>query len=309
MTNTTYGEFQVANEYLDDPTQLETVFQRDGYLFFRGVIDVSEILQVKHDLIQLFQAQGVVKTGESEPIWTGAELDKVDDVALYSSTSYAALSEGAAKRLAEKVFGVPAFMFGNPNLRYTLPDHSMYVTPAHQDFFFIQGTSFFRTLWIPLMDIDDEVGGLAVAAGSHKGGLREHAEQEGVYSYVFKGRRQKGVKLEDIHDPWLTTDYHAGDVLIFHNLTLHWGLPNHSNRIRLSMDTRAQPAAAPRTLQIEKSILELREYRREVQRIATEEGADEAFFEVVLIEMMKRGLKPERASIKTVMSQLDRQTT
>jgi len=52
MTNTTYGEFQVANEYLDDPTQLETVFQRDGYLFFRGVIDVSEILQVKHDLIQ-----------------------------------------------------------------------------------------------------------------------------------------------------------------------------------------------------------------------------------------------------------------
>ncbi len=276
MTNTTYGEVQVANEYLDDPTQLETVFQRDGYLFFRGVIDVSEILQVKHDLIQLFQAQGVVKTGEAEPIWTGAELDKVDDV---------------------------------PNLRYTLPDHSMYVTPAHQDFFFIQGTSFFRTLWIPLMDIDDEVGGLAVAAGSHKGGLREHAEQEGVYSYVFKGRRQKGVKLEDIHNPWLTTDYHAGDVLIFHNLTLHWGLPNHSNRIRLSMDTRAQPAAAPRTLQIEKSILELREYRREVQRIATEEGADEAFFEVVLIEMMKRGLKPERDSIKTVMSQLDRQTT
>jgi len=306
MTSNSFGKFRVANEFLDDSVRLESIFQDEGYLFFRGVLDVAEVLQVKNDLIRCLQNQGVVKPGVSEPIWTGADMDQIDDVALYSLTSYEALSEGSAKRLADKVFGEPAFMFRNPNLRYTLPDQAMYVTPAHQDFFFIRGTTTFRTLWIPLMDIDERVGGLALSAGSHKHGLRDHVEPAGVYSYVFKGRQQKGVRLEDIHDPWLTSDYHPGDVLVFHNLTLHWGLPNHSDRIRLSSDTRAQPANAPRTFQIEKTILELRQYRKDVQRVATQEGASEALFEAVLIEMMKRGLAAEPEPVRAVMAELNR---
>ena len=57
------------------------------------------------------------------------------------------------------------------------------------------------------------MSGLAVAEGSHKGGLREHVEQD-VYSYVLKGRKQKGLELEDIAEPWLTGAYRPGDVLI-----------------------------------------------------------------------------------------------
>ena len=105
----------------------------------------------------------------------------------------------------------------------------------------------------------------------------------------FQGRRQRGVRLEDIHDPWLSTDYHPGDLLVFHNLTLHRACRTAPTRIRLSIDTRAQPARAPCTFQMEKSILELRQYRTDVERIATEEGASEAVFEAVMIEMMKRG--------------------
>src|SRR5262249_12683392 len=229
-----------------------------------------------------------------EPVWTGVGLDRIDDVALYSLSSYQELSEGTAKDLAEKVFGESAFMFKNPNIRYSLPDHANYVTPAHQDYFFIRGTTTFCTLWIPVMDLDETMGGLVVAAGSHKLGLRDHAEQQDVYSYVFKGRRQKGVALADVGEPWLTADYHPGDALLFHNLTLHWALPNRSNRIRLSIDTRAQPASAPRTFQLERTILELRQYRKDVQRIAKEIGASEAVFEAVLIEMMEAGAPAER---------------
>ena len=307
MTNQRSGRFRIANDDLDRPERLEAIFQDEGYLFFRGVLDLDTVLAVKRDLMRVLQAQGVVKPGETEPIWTGAGMDQIDDVALYSLASYEALSEGPARLLAGKVFGEPAFMFKNPNIRYTLPDHSMYVTPAHQDFFFIRGTTSFRTMWIPLMEIDATVGGLALAPGSHKGGLREHAEQEGIYSYVFKGRKQRGVPLEDIERDWLTCDYRPGDALVFHNLTLHWGLPNRSNRVRLSLDTRAQPASAPRTFQIEKSILELRQYRKDVQRIVAEEGVSEAVFEAVMIEMMKRGLPAERRPVKAVIAELERQ--
>ena len=70
-------------------------------------------------------------------------------------------------------------------------------SPPHQDHFYIRHTPDFRTMWIPLMDIDRTVGGLAVAEDSHKRGLQEHTELD-VYSYVLKGRRQKGVAQENI---------------------------------------------------------------------------------------------------------------
>jgi 1-deoxypentalenic acid 11beta-hydroxylase len=306
MPSQSVGSFPVANDLLASAEKLKARLADDGYLFFRGVLDAGEVLAAKHDLIRALAKQGVVKPDTVEPIWTGAGLDQIDDVALYSLSSYEALSEGSAKRLAEKVFGEPAFMFKNPNIRYSLPDHASYVTPAHQDRFFIRGTTSFCTLWIPLMDLDESMGGLVVAAGSHKRGLRDHVEREDVYSYVFKGRRQKGVSLAEIDEPRLTADYHPGDALLFHNLTLHWALPNRSDRIRLSIDTRAQPASAPRTFQLERTILELRQYRKDVQRIAKEAGASEAVFEAVLIEMMQRGAPVERQLVEAVISELAR---
>src|SRR5947209_7821193 len=197
----------------------------------------------------------------------------------------------------ERVFGQPIFMFKGTNIRYALPHDRLHVTPPHQDHFFIRGNSEFRTLWVPLMEIGRTVGGLAIAEGSHKRGLREHQEQENVYSYQMKGRKQVGVALAHIGEPWLTTDYWPGDVLVFHSLMLHWALPNCSDRVRLSLDARCQPKTTPRTWQAEKTIPELRQYRQDLKRIATEEGASEELFETVVIEMMKRGLDAEREGV------------
>ena len=44
---------------------------------------------------------------------------------------------------------------------------------------------------------------------------------------------------------WLTTDFKAGDALIFSMFTVHTSLDNHSNTIRLSSDTRYQLASEP----------------------------------------------------------------
>jgi hypothetical protein len=44
---------------------------------------------------------------------------------------------------------------------------------------------------------------------------------------------------------WLTTDYEAGDLLTFTMYTVHAGLDNQTNRIRLSSDSRYQPASRP----------------------------------------------------------------
>ncbi|HUE14272.1 MAG TPA: phytanoyl-CoA dioxygenase family protein [Planctomycetaceae bacterium] len=305
MASCPLGVFNAANESLHDFDVLDSQFREDGYLFFRQVLDVAQVLEVKRDFVRVLQQQGIVRAGTSEPIWTGAGLGAIDDNALYGLGSYVELIESQGmQQLMERVFGQPIFMFRGTNIRYSLPHDGLHMTPPHQDHFFIRANSEFRTVWVPLMEIGKDVGGLALAVGSHKRGLREHREQENVYSYQMRGRKQSGVALEHIGEPWLTTDYRAGDVLVFHSLMLHWALPNRSERVRLSLDARCQPKRTPRTWQAEKTIPELRRYRNDVKRIATEERASEELFEAVVIEMMRRGLDAERGPVQAVMDDL-----
>jgi 1-deoxypentalenic acid 11beta-hydroxylase len=296
------GPLTIANEFLRDFSQFNARFHDDGYLFFRNVLDAAQVGRVKTDLLGVLQAQGIAKAGQSEPVWTGAPLEEIDDSALYGLSSYNDLIESdGMRRLMEQVFGGPVFLFKGTNIRYALPNDCTYLTPPHQDHFFIRANSEFRTLWVPLMDIDSDVGGLALAVGSHRQGLREHREQKGVLSYQMKGRTQRGVALDAISEPWCTSDYRPGDLLVFHSLMLHRALPNVSNRIRLSLDARCQPATTPTTWQAEQTILEQRHYRQEVRRIAFEAGATDEQFEAVIIEMMKRGCQPERAQVKALI--------
>jgi len=259
-------------------------------------------MQVKSDFLGVLQAQGIAEAGLSEPVWTGAPLEQIDDTALYGLNSYNELIESAGmRRLMEQVFGEPVFLFKGTNIRYALPHDAAYLTPPHQDHFFIRANDDFRTLWVPLMEIDGEVGGLAVAAGSHRQGLREHREQPGVLSYQMKGRTQRGVALDEISEPWCTVNYRPGDLLVFHSLMVHRALPNVSSRVRLSLDARCQPATTPTTWQAERTIAEQRQFRQDVRRMALEEGATEEQFEAAIIDMMKRGCAPERALVKAAL--------
>jgi 1-deoxypentalenic acid 11beta-hydroxylase len=302
-TSTSLRSFREANEYLGDVDRLNALFNEDGYLFFRNVLEGAE--DVKRDFIHVLQQQGAVLPGASEPMWTGLDNDHIDDTGLYEAPALSKLLTSAHNvELIQRILGEPVFIFRSPSIRYALPNDLAYVTPPHQDYFFIRFNDSFRTLWIPLMDIDEKVGGLVLAGGIHKRGLLEHKEQENAYSYIFKGRKQKGLTLEDLPRPWLTADYHAGDLLMFHNLMVHWALPNRSDRIRLSVDVRCQPADAPRTWQAEKSILEARRFREAAKRIATEEGASEEIFEALIIELMSRDLEPERPTIRSLISEL-----
>ena len=44
---------------------------------------------------------------------------------------------------------------------------------------------------------------------------------------------------------WLSTNYQAGDVLLFTLYTMHAGMDNQTNRLRISTDTRYQLASEP----------------------------------------------------------------
>jgi hypothetical protein len=262
-------------------------------------LDSGQVGRVKRDFVQVLQEQGVVQSGCIEPVWTGLGLERIDDNALYALKSYSELLESRTTMdLIERLFEGPVFQYRNTDIRFAIPNDERHLTPPHQDHFFIRQTD----QWIPLMSIGQDAGPLAIAKRSHRMGLLDHVEHDTAYSYIFRGRKQRGVPIDRVIGPWLTTHYAPGDLLLFHSLSVHRALPNRSDRIRLSLDSRFQSLAIPRTWQSEQTIPELREYRKEVQRLASGAGATEPAFEALLIEMMKRGLDAEPGNVRALMA-------
>jgi 1-deoxypentalenic acid 11beta-hydroxylase len=299
------ARFTRSNDLLDDHQSLNRRYEEDGYLFFGDALDTQAVARVRDDLMGVLAAQGVVQSGASEPVATGAGVEAVDDKAMYAVPSYRELCESDELReLLRRVFGEEVFVYRGTNIRYALPGDDLHVTPPHQDHFFVGPNDDFRTVWIPLMPIDESVGGLAVARGSHRAGLRQHVEREDAESYVFIGRKQKGVPLEAVEEQWLTADYEPGQVLVFHSHAVHRALPNRSDLVRLSLDARCQPARTPTTFQARSTMLELRRFRSDVHAASLQAGLSEALFELVVAEMMKRGLPAEREAVERVARDL-----
>ena len=110
-------------------------------------------------------------------------------------------------------------------------------TPPHQDHVGMQGALATYTAWIAVENCDADSGAIAVAAGSHLGGVRPY--------HLVPGGRVFSCDASDLADSWRSTDFAPGDVVIFHSLAVHAALPNRSARLRRSLDCRYQRAHEP----------------------------------------------------------------
>ena len=81
-----------------------------------------------------------------------------------------------------------------------------------------------------------QVGPLQIAAGTHTGDVYDFDIAAGA----------GGIEITDPFDGrWVSGPFVQGDVLIFHSLVVHKGVPNRSDRLRMSMDVRYQLASDP----------------------------------------------------------------
>ena len=129
-------------------------------------------------------------------------------------------------------------MFPHPRvlMRNIFPQRDEFTTKAHQDFPNVQGTEEVYTAWMPLIDCPMDVGPLQVAAGSHR---------MGVFDFDI-GFGAGGIEITDpLEGRWVSGPFAAGDVLIFHSMAVHKGVPNRSDKLRMSMDVRYQLVSEP----------------------------------------------------------------
>jgi hypothetical protein len=227
--------FEVCNDLLDDHPALTAFYEDQGYIFLRGVLNLDSVAKARDEMLAVAARHGLVREGDPSACWTGVPLPQ----SMEESPEFAGISKRLIEHpdnlaLMEKILGEPACMV--PNVQYRIYPPNGPVTLVHQDGFYSPGIQDYKPVWVPLVPCPEEVGGLTVAIGQNKRGYFHNLAKPAPF------RIPQGVIDEN---SWATIDYRPGDVLIVHPYSPHAGLPNRSDRLRVSFDTRVQSAARP----------------------------------------------------------------
>jgi ectoine hydroxylase-related dioxygenase (phytanoyl-CoA dioxygenase family) len=239
-----------SNTLLNQPDTMRARAWEDGYLFFRSLLDPKPILEVRQKITSICAKAGWLAPntdpmeGIAQPdiTWVSPhpEFMKVYNVILKVEEFHALAHEKPLITLFNTLFGEPTLVHARHIARIIFPQNVKYTTPAHQDYYHIRGTENCWTAWIPLGDCPQELGGIALLRSSHCEGLQSVQPAYGAGGV--------GIDTTSMPHEELSTDYRIGDVLVFHSLTIHRGLPNlTADRVRFSVDYRYQPLSQPVT--------------------------------------------------------------
>lgn len=263
-----FGALLDSTDLLDDAPALQARMQEDGYLYLPGYLDRDEVLDAREVLLQRLAAAGFLDpaypiadavANPKQPV--GYKPDLADNNAPLMKLLYT----GRMMAFYEQLLGGPVRHFDFTWMRAVNPGPG---TPPHCDIVYMgRGTTNLYTSWTPLGDVELEMGGLMVLEKSHRTErLKAVYGRKDVDAFCANkrgedftemgggGNIRRGGSLS--HTPatlrarlggrWLTApNYYAGDLLVFSVYLVHASLDNHSNRIRLSSDTRYQLASEP----------------------------------------------------------------
>ncbi|MEQ7006507.1 phytanoyl-CoA dioxygenase family protein [Actinopolymorpha sp. B17G11] len=244
--------FLDSSDLLGDPPALRARADERGYLFLRGLLPRSAVLDVRQRFLEIIDRHGWLAPGT--PVGEG-----IADVPAYeredpAETEFCGVGvTPAAYRDAQHVRefhqlsdhprlqALYAALFDAPVLRHPrniarmmVPRGDSNPTPPHQDFIHVQGSPNVWTAWLPLGDCPRSLGGLTVLDGSHHDGLLSYKAADGAGGLE--------AYLCNLDLTWAEGDFEAGDVLTFSSRTVHKALPNgQPDRVRLSCDFRYQP--------------------------------------------------------------------
>lgn len=125
-----------------------------------------------------------------------------------------------------------------PMIRFKVAEAPGNIVPVHQDYAYNRHLSKFITVWVPLVDITEECGGVILYEGSH---LSEPVRHEASGAWSNKAQTE----VDGFNPRHILM--RAGDALIFPPNMFHQSAPHLSSTIRYSIDFRVFPAPADTT--------------------------------------------------------------
>lgn len=210
-----------------------------GYVMIRNLLSSQDLNPLLRDITAVLRDAGwispnnnpielvantAVACAEGDPAY------KVIRDKVFSLQSFHALPHHALlQRVMKLLVGEQLLIHPKSEARLIFPNFERGIIHAHQDHTAVAGDEETFTAWIALHDCTPAQGPLRILDGSHRFGLQP---TEGQTGYIPPGT-ERG-------ENWNGGEINAGDVLLFHSLTVHEATPNRSNRLRISQDCRFQ---------------------------------------------------------------------
>jgi hypothetical protein len=261
-----FGRLRSSNDIAGDSQALHERIRQDGYLYLPGLLDKEQVLEARRGLTDRLAEDGLL-----DPAYPTIEsIARPDarvtfrpDLAMNNPALDRLLYEGAMMDFYRLFFGETVLHYDFTWLRAASPGTN---TSAHCDVVYMgRGTFDLLTAWTPLGDIAIDGGALMILEGSNnkRRELGEYLSRD-VDTYCTNGPNAAKIEQGEMQwewdgildndlvglqkrlgGRWLTSDFQMGDLLTFTMGTVHASLDNHSNRIRLSSDSRYQRASEP----------------------------------------------------------------
>ncbi|GGG85941.1 phytanoyl-CoA dioxygenase family protein [Edaphobacter dinghuensis] len=213
-----------------------------GYVLVRGLLPRDHVTQLLGKITQILSAAGWLLPGY-DPLEHIADLSAAcgDPNPTFKQTYqnifnlelfHALPHHPVLQQVMKMLVGNQLLIHPKPIGRLIFPHCKHLTVHAHQDYRFMGGDTECFTVWIPLHDCPVDVGPLRVVEGSHHLGYMKHDDENLRIPEIPTNA--------DLGGDWVGGQINAGDVLIFHSLTVHAASPNISNQLRISLDCRFQ---------------------------------------------------------------------
>lgn len=265
-----FGPLRASGDALSDMKELRWRFEQDGYLYLPGLLNRSQVLEARLEMLKKLDAAGCLDP--DHPMEDGVAHAEFENAFMLELTKdnpplLSVLYDGPMMDLYRQFLGGEVRHFDYTWCRSKPPGETT-ATPPHYDIVFMgRGTQRLYTSWTPLGDMPIEMGGLMILENSHR--FEEIKADYGSLdvdayctNYPDAADIESGEKLwqnpnggaysldavatqAELGSRWLTTEYAMGDLLMFSMYTMHASMDNQTNRIRLSTDTRYQLASEP----------------------------------------------------------------
>jgi ectoine hydroxylase-related dioxygenase (phytanoyl-CoA dioxygenase family) len=222
-----------CTENLGDPALLRERIAEDGCFLARGVIDPAAIDAAAAAVRDVGRRQSWIGPAGDIAVRPGPAKRSAE---LYDMTTrlqrleavHRLAFDAGLQSLMESLIGEPAYVHPCKAIRVQWPQAlgGVPVLP-HRDFTEIQCVEDCFVTWIPLTPCPASKGGLRLFPGTQNDAVPTDEPPAGAGAGV-------------------QADLGPGDVIVFHSLLLHQGMPNETDELRLSVDFRWQSVHEPR---------------------------------------------------------------
>jgi len=249
----------------DDMVRLRERIDHEGYLYLPGFLDPNLVMDARRSITDKLAAEGSLDPAFpaiQAIIRPGKDLIFRSDLTIKDAAIAKLLYSGKLVNFFTRFLGGEVRHFDFTWMRTVGPGRA---SPPHCDIVYMgRGTQNLFSAWTPLGDVPFDEGGLMVLERSNTNQrLRETYCTMDVDSYcsnrtgrlskdwwAMKGNggalnRNPNVIRGSIGGHWRTADYKCGDVVLFSAFTVHCSADNHTNKVRLSVDSRYQLANDP----------------------------------------------------------------